>query len=281
MRNAICTGEEKAVTETQVPQADQRHEPNGAERSYSVRAAERVCDILDLLREHPSGMSLMDITSNIGLPKSSVFRYLWTLETRQYVERVGESAAYVLGSAFLPMHIRRSEILSRIARPRLETLRNTFEETANLGIFDGTRVVYLEIVESTKSMRLSARVGNRDPIHSTALGKAIASVLPPDRVREILAREGMPPFTEWTITDPNAYLEELEQVRHRGYALDDRENEIGGRCIAVVMPGAHPLLAISLSAPATRVPMTQVADIGRALMDVAESLGSELAHLYS
>lgn len=184
LRNAICTGEEKAVTETQMPQADQKHELNGAERLYSVRAAERVCDILDLLREHPSGMSLMDITSNIGLPKSSVFRYLWTLETRQYVERVSESAAYVLGSAFLPMHIRRSEILSHIARPRLETLRNTFEETANLGIFDGTRVVYLEIVESTKSMRLSARVGNRDPIHSTALARQS----PPSCRRTGLAR---------------------------------------------------------------------------------------------
>ncbi|HEV2065587.1 MAG TPA: IclR family transcriptional regulator [Thermomicrobiales bacterium] len=277
MIDAVVTAADQDLGQ-EVPEA---REPNGTDRSYSVRAAERVCDILDLLREHPAGMSLMDLTSVVGLPKSSVFRYLWTLETRQYVERVGESATYVLGSAFLPMHIRRSELLSHIARPRLEELRNTFEETANLGIFDGTRVVYLEIVESTKSMRLSARVGDRDPIHSTALGKAIASVLPPGQAREILEREGMPPFTERTITDPGAYLEDLEQVRRRGYALDDRENELGGRCIAVVMPGTHPPLAISLSAPASRVTMAQVADIGRALKEVAQSLGDELAHLHS
>lgn len=249
------------------------------ERSYSVRAAERVCDILDLLRAHPGGISLGEIAGALELPKSSVFRYLWTLESRHYVERVADDGQYQLGPAFLPLHARRSEILSRLARPRLERLRDTFEETVNLGVFDGTRVVYLEIVESAKSMRMSSRPGDRDPIHSTALGKAIAATLPEEQVREILEREGMPAFTDGTITDVETYLAELQRVREQGYAIDDRENEIGGRCVAVALPNTQPQLAMSLSAPASRLPAAHVPHVGQALVAVAEELAAELDHM--
>lgn len=248
------------------------HRQGSAATAYSIRAVQRVCDILDLLQERPEGTSLGEVAQVTGLPKSSAFRYLATLESRRYVERDGDSGDYHLGLAFLPLQSRRLEVLARRARPHLEALRERFGETINLGLLDGARVIYLDIVESPKSMRLAARPGDRDHVHATALGKAIASQLAGERVREILDSEGMPALTARTVTDPQRLFAELEEVRARGYALDNGENEPDGRCVAVPMVGSRLPTAVSLSAPAARFPLAQVDEVAAALREVAERL---------
>jgi IclR family acetate operon transcriptional repressor len=252
-------------------------EENARDRAgYAIRAVQRVCDILDLLQDAADGVSLVEVAQAAELPKSSAFRYLATLESRRYVERDNATGDYRLGLAFLPLHSRQLDALTQRARPALEALRDEFEETCNLGMLDGGRVVYLDIVESMRSMRLAARRGDRDPIHSTALGKAIAADLPPDRVRAILSTEGMPKMTAHTLTTQRAYFAALEEVRRQGYALDDGENESDGRCVAVALHGLRIPAAISLSAPATRLPLERVPDAVGALTRATEQLALEL-----
>jgi IclR family acetate operon transcriptional repressor len=243
---------------------------------YSVRSVLRVLDILDLLQRSPDGASLIEITELVELPKSSVFRYLATLESRGYVEQDPATGDYRFGLAFLPSHTRHLQVLGARAKPHLQELRDRFEETINLGLLDGYRIAYLEIVESPKAMRLAARKGDRDPIHSTALGKAVAARLSDADVEEILETEGMPQLTSNTITDPQVFMEELERVRRRGYALDDCENEEDGRCVAVAIPGSRVTAAISLSAPAVRFPLGDVESVADALRDTAQLLAPEL-----
>lgn len=239
---------------------------------YSIRAAQRVCDILDLLQERPDGVSLAHVAEVTGLPKSSAFRYLATLESRRYVERDPASGDFRLGLAFLRLQARRLDLLIQRARPRLEALRDRFEETVNLGLLDGTRVIYLDIVESPKSMRLAARPGDRDHVHSTALGKAIAAGLPEDPVKAILTSSGMPALTPNTVTDAARFFDELALVRQRGYALDNGENEPDGRCVAVPIMGSRFPAALSFSAPVSRFPLGQVEQVAAALREVADTL---------
>src|SRR6266511_2671442 len=205
--------------------------------NYSIRAVHRVCEILDLLQQASSGAALLDVARATRLPKSSAFRYLATLERRRYVERDPVTGSYRAGSAFLPLRAHEPELLARRARPHMERLRDRLGETINLGMLEGNRVIYLEIVESHRAMRLAARRGDRDPVHATALGKAIAANLPDRRVRAILEAEGMPQLTQRTLTDQDAYLVEMAGTRERGYALDDGEHEIDGRCVAVPVIG--------------------------------------------
>jgi IclR family acetate operon transcriptional repressor len=242
------------------------------ERDYTVRAVDRVCAILDLLQGSIEGTSLIDVAQATELPKSSAFRYLWTLEARRYVERDLDTGLYRLGLGFVGMQSRQVEMLRQRARPLLEEVRDTFGETVNLGILDGDGVIYLDIVESRRGVRLAARRGDRDPIHSTALGKAIAANLPMPRVREILDHSGMPTRTDATITSPDDYFSELEKVRRTGYAVDNEENEVDGRCVAVPILGIPLPAAISLSAPAARFPMPQVRQVASALHEVAQRL---------
>jgi IclR family acetate operon transcriptional repressor len=211
-----------------------------------------------------------------NLPKSSIFRYLATLEARGYVERDGERGRFRVGRRLVTLHSRRLELLARAARPRLDALRDRFQETVNLGVLDGGRVSYLQIVESPQAMRFAAREGDRDPIHSTSLGKAIASQLSREHVLRILESEGMPTLTIRTVTDPEAFLAELEEVRTRGYAIDNGENEEGGRCVAVPLALAGIRAAISISAPAFRFSLEHVELVAAALIRSAQSIAHEL-----
>jgi IclR family acetate operon transcriptional repressor len=237
---------------------------------YEVRAAARVLDILDLLQRRADGMTLADVVDATGLPKNSAFRYLSTMETRGYVRR--HSTGYQLGSAF-PSH-RSLEVVAERARSVLERVRDRFDETVNLGVLDGTRVSYVVIVESRRGTRFAARCGDREPIHSTALGKAIASMLDSEHVRSILAAEGLPQRTGRTITDPDQYARVVEAVARDGYAIDDRENEEDGRCVAVPLTGLPVPAAVSLSAPANRLTMEAAVAAANALRRAAV----EIAH---
>lgn len=246
------------------------------ETRYAVRAVHRVLDILDVLQHLPDGVALPELARVAGLPKSSMFRYLSTLEARGYVERDPASGRYRFGHGFMPSLTLRLETLLEQARPLLAGLRDRFGETINLGVLDGRRVAYLDIVESPRAIRFAARAGDRDPVHSTALGKAIASQLPDRQVRRILAAEGMAQITSRTITDPDAFLAEMAVVRLRGYALDNGENEEHGRCVAVPIPDGRMPAAISMSAPAARFSFERVDEVAAALRDVAEDLAQEL-----
>jgi IclR family transcriptional regulator, acetate operon repressor len=246
------------------------------ERPYSIRAVDRVCDILDLLQRARGTTSLAQVAEYTGLPKSSAFRYLLSLEARRYVQREPGSGEYQAGTALLPLRTHRFEMLRQQALPHLEQLRARFDETLNLAILDRGRIQYLEIVESLRSVRLAVRPGALDPIHSTSLGKAIASTLPAEQVRAILAVEGMPQVTPHTISDPEAFLRELARVREQGYAVDDGENEPDGRCVAVPVPVPGLLAGLSLSAPTARLPLERIREIADALHGAAERLAVEL-----
>jgi IclR family transcriptional regulator, acetate operon repressor len=243
---------------------------------YVVRAVQRALDVLDALAEAPDGRTLAELAEEADLPKSSIFRYLATLEARGYVERDGERGRFRVGRRLGPLQSRRLELVARAARPHLDALRDRFSETVNLGALDGSRVAYLQIVESPQAMRFAARQGDSDPIHSTSLGKAIASQLSREHVLRILESEGMPKLTLRTITDPEALLAELEEVRRRGFASDNGENEEGGRCVAVPLPLAGVRAAISVSAPAFRFSLEHVEPVAAALIRTAQSVAHEL-----
>lgn len=243
---------------------------------YAVRAVVRVLDILDLLRERQCGATLAELASISEMPKSSVFRYLATLESRGYVEREGSSGTFRLGAAFLANEAQHLGVLGRAARPHLQRLRDQFEETVNLGVLDGTRIVYLEIVESRRSMRFVAQKGDSEHVHSTALGKAISTLLDPQEIHMILEAEGMPALTDRTITEAQAFLVEVDRIRAAGYAIDDGENEPAGRCVAVPLIGVMPRSAISLSAPAARFSADDAREAAILLTSAADSIAQEM-----
>ncbi|CAB5020939.1 MAG: helix-turn-helix domain-containing protein [Actinobacteria bacterium] len=220
---------------------------------YPIRAVERVCDILDLLQIEPEGVSLVAVTAATELPKSSAYRYLLALEARQYAERDADTGLFRLGPAYRPQRARQLGRLLECAHPALEQLRNKVNETVNIGVLDGGEVVHVAVIESQQMMRLAARVGERGPVHATALGKVIAAGMPEENVRTILSGHGMRTFTPATIVTAEAFVRELARVAKLGYAIDDLEAQDDGRCVAVPLPGLPFLAGLSVSAPSSRL----------------------------
>jgi DNA-binding IclR family transcriptional regulator len=249
--------------------------PSADPAGYHIRAVQRVCDILDHLRDSTEGATLPDLAEVVRLPKSSVFRYLVTLEARRYVERDG-GGVYRLGIAFVPPQQHQIGILADLVRPYLEQLQETLGETASLGVLDGGRVVLADVVESRRAVRLVAAAGEHAALHATALGKAISANLPEGRVRKLLAAEGMSPLTGNTITDTDSYLEEIAQVRRRGFALDDGESESDGRSIAVPVDGTSVKAAMAVSAPAGRLSLERAAELADSLTRLSRRFSAEL-----
>jgi IclR family acetate operon transcriptional repressor len=240
---------------------------------YVVRSVARALDLLDVLQELPDGATLARLSEAVDLPKSSTFRYLNTLASRGYVAQDAAAGTYRLGLGFVPSHARQLQVLRDRARTPLERLRDRFGETANLAVLDGNRIAYVEILESARAMRMAARVGDRVPIHSSALGKAICATMADEDVVDILRAEGMPRLTANTLTRIPDFVATLESVRREGYAVDDREHEEDGRCVAVAIPGSRLPAAISVSAPAVRFAMGEVGQTAAALIAAASEIG--------
>jgi IclR family acetate operon transcriptional repressor len=245
---------------------------------YGIRAVERTCDLLDTLAAAGGPVSLTSLAKACGLPKTSAFRYLSTLVARNYVERVGDSNDFRLGVGVYSLQADHLERLGQIARPHLERLRDELGETANMGILVGREVAYVEIVESTHAVRLAARPRDRDALHCTALGKVLLARIPVEKAANLVG-ERFDARTEHTLLTWPALRDELDLVRTQGYAVDDEENEIGGRCIAVPIPVEAPSVAISVSSVTPRLPMEKVASVAARLHEVADLIAQEASGL--
>lgn len=248
---------------------------SAVDAEYSIRAAQRVCDLLDLLQGDDGGTSLARASSVSGLPKSSVFRYLSTLEARHYVQR-DDNGDYRIGLALLPMRARQVDRMSRRIRPILVRVQEEFDETVSLGMLDGDTVVYLDVLESHQAMRLAAPIGAHEPLHAGAMGKVLASRLPHSQLKSIVQSQGMPRLTPRTIVTLRDYVEHLEIVREVGFALDESESQLGGRAVAVAIEDIQLPLAISVGGPDARVRIDIVPDIVECLQDAADQITDEL-----
>jgi len=232
--------------------------------------------LLEAVARNEAGMGLSQIAAETGLPLPTIHRLVRTLVDLGYL-RQEPSRAYALGPRLLLLTESSQTMLNGIARPHLSRLVDRVGETANLAMLDGDRAAYLAQVPSRHPMRMFTEVGRRVMLHCTGVGKVLASTLPPDEVRAILDRSGMPAQTEHTLTDPEAVLRQLDWVRRHGYALDDGEQEIGVRCVAVTVPDVPVRLALSVSGPTARISDDVVQVAVPLLHRAAGALAADLA----
>jgi IclR family acetate operon transcriptional repressor len=163
------------------------------------------------------------------------------------------------------------------ARPYLAELVQATGETANMAMMDGDEIVYVAQVPSTHPMRMFTEVGRRVMAHRTGVGKVLLAQLPNNDIERLLTRTGMPASTPRTITSTSELLTQMEEIRRQGYAIDDGEQEIGVRCVAVPVPGAPTLIALSVSGPEARITDGQPERIARILKQVAVTMARSLA----
>ncbi|MEU2872912.1 IclR family transcriptional regulator [Streptomyces olivoreticuli] len=250
--------------------------PRTASTSGGVQSLERAFDLLERMADAGGEVGLSELSTTSGLPLPTIHRLMRTLVACGYV-RQQPNRRYSLGPRLIRLGESASRLLGTWARPHLARLVEETGETANMALLDGDEVVYVAQVPSRHSVRMFTEVGRRVLPHTTGVGKALLAQSPDDEVRALLARTGMPAATEKTITTPDVFLEALARVRESGYAVDDNEQEIGVRCLAVPVPDSPTSAAISISGPAGRVTDAATEKIVPLLQEVAAELSLALA----
>ena len=194
----------------------------------------RVITILEYLAEARKPEGVTEISRNLAMHKSTVYRFLSSLAEQGYVQKDHETGRYSLGAraAWLGARFLESREIRGIARPILEELAQETLETIHLGIENRNEVVYIDKIESRRAVQMRSRVGFRQPLHSTGLGKALLASFPESRWRQYVTDIGLRRHTPSTIVEPEAFCAHLRQIRKQGYSIDNVENEDGIRCLA-------------------------------------------------
>lgn len=240
-----------------------------------VQSLDRALELLERLADAGGSMRLAELEVATGLPLPTIHRLIRSLVHNGYV-RQEPSRRYALGPRLIRLGETAGRALGSWALPHLTALVAQIGETANMAVLEGDAVVYVAQVPSAHSMRMFTEVGRRVPAHCTGVGKALLSQLRDEEVLALLRRTGMPAQTARTHTDPGTLLGELAEVRGQGWAVDDAEQEIGVRCVAVPVTGSPALTALSVSGPSGRISAERVADIGPVLRAAALRLGEDL-----
>ena len=232
--------------------------------------------LTELSAAGPQGRSLGALAQSLGVSKSTLHRTLAALRHRHFVSQDAGTGDYRLGHAALALSANffDHEHLPALLHPLLEAVRDEFDELCQLGVLDGTDIVYVDKAEPPRAIRVWSEVGRRLPAITTALGRAILAAQEVDR--RTLNRFAPP--AQFTEEEVARSWEGIVSARLEGYACEDGDSEPGIGCVAVaVLRARRPTAAISVTMPAERL-APRLPGLGRRLRDVvATSLPESLA----
>lgn len=243
-----------------------------SDNPYVVQPVMKALKVLELVARHGHEIALTTVGKELRIPKTTTFRYLQTLTEAGFLNHNRETDKYTLGP--LLRSIARADAsvskIRQLARPAMIELMTEFNETVNLAVKGNGTIVYIDLVEANRSLRMQARIGDSHPMHSTALGKAILAFLPEAEKQRQLDL----PLTERTgrtLLEREEIERQLRQATKLGYATEVGENEDGAMCVGVPIFDAnrYPIAALSISAPLMRMPRALAAKAGTRLCEVA------------
>ncbi len=225
--------------------------------NYLIQSVSHALDILESFTKTADELGVTELSKRLGLHKNNVFRLLATLEHRGYIEQNSSTENYRLGPKTLQLgatFIEQREC-RRQARPVLESLMAASGETAVVAVLRANKVIYMDSVETDKTVRAVSRIGAMLPAHCTAVGKAQLAFLQPAEIERLYPENNLPGLTGKSIKTRDALLAELKAVPEKGYALENEECDLEVRSIAAPVRdfSKNVIAAVGIVAPASRL----------------------------
>lgn len=239
--------------------------------------------LLDLVAMAHAPMRFTDILALCGQPRGTLHRQLTHLLSEELLE-LDADGRYQPGIRLLTLATRswaRND-LRTVAAPHLRRLQAQTGETVHLGVLRGAQVIYLDKVEGRQSVRMYSHIGNASPAYCTGVGKAALSVLDDERLNERLAAMTFEPFTPRTHRNAHSLLNDISEIRARGYAFDHEEHETGICCVAapIFSPERDIFAGVSVTGPAYRVSVEKLSewssDVTACAFEIMTDLGNRL-----
>jgi DNA-binding IclR family transcriptional regulator len=249
---------------------------------YPVKSLIKALNILEAIADNgPQGIT--ELGKHLGLRLSTVHRLLGTLKGKGYVLTDPLTSRYMLGGtvARIGDALSRQSPLLVHGQVAVEQLSLACNESVNLGLLEGTDIVYAARHESRYSLRIITVLGMRWPAHSTALGKVCLAGMTDDEVIRLYSRaKKLQRLTPKTVTDIPELLNQLAAIRAKGMAYDDEENSLGTRCIAVPVHGhsGAVVAALSISGPKARLTPKHLKELTVQLIKSGADLSAKLGY---
>jgi len=246
-----------------------------------VRTVLNAIRIIDRL-SYAGNLGVTDICQQLAMPKSSVHNILETLVHERIIEKNRESNKYNLGVRLVELGNRAQISLDicRIAHPFLVGLNTQTGETVHLTVLDNDEVLYVDCVESKMRIRTYSVIGERAPLHCTAVGKAILAFRPDQERKRIIREKGLERATPSTITDELLLQEDLRKTAQRGYSVDNMEHEDSLRCVGAPIRNwkGEVNASVSVSGPSQRLTLKRLFTIAPALMDATTEISRRMGY---
>jgi IclR family acetate operon transcriptional repressor len=249
--------------------------PGGQREDGAVQSVKRAFEVLDVLSSTEQGMGVSGLVDQTGLPYATIHRLLRTLTESGYAWQDPGSRRYMLGSRLVKLGNAANRLFDVWGRPFLAELVEVSGETANLAVLEEPHAVYVAQVASGHRVRMFTEVGNRVLPHTSAVGKVLLAFHPRPVAERIIERTGLPQHTPNSITEYTRFMAELERVAAEGVALDDEEEELGVRCVAVPVFGIGGAVAgMSVSGPTGRLEPDTCDQLVPRMRAVADSIAA-------
>jgi IclR family acetate operon transcriptional repressor len=243
-------------------------------RSTSVHSVDRAISVLQVLARR-GAFGVTQISKELGVHKSTVFRLLATLEARGLVEQSASRGEYQLGYGVVQLAAgaTRKYDLSVISRPICMELAEAVGETISIAISDGEQIVTIDQVIGSAEVTTVNWVGNRSPLHSTASGKVFLATMSAGERKQILKGQ-LVPDTEHTVVDKKQLDEQLAEIRKLGYAYSVDEHEIGlaGVAAPIRSLGGGVVAAVAASGPSFRITPDNVPELADHVLAAAAAI---------
>ena len=257
-------------------------QPAGEQRTRA-KSADRALRVLEYLATAPDGTNFTDISRALNLPKSSAHELLAVMTDRSFIEFNPETKAYRLGIRTWELgqaFVAHRDLMTE-ARPVIQAISATLDETVQIAVLDGFEEVYLDRIDSSQQLRVQAIIGARAPAHPTALGMVLLADRREGDLLRGLRTHKLRAATAHSITTADELIAELRWVRAQGFALDNEEHAVDLRCVAMPVRdhSGSVVAAVSVAVPITRGSADQMTDallaLARGARDISRKLGCD------
>lgn len=227
--------------------------PRDERPGRTIQSVKIAFNVIDVLQKRDR-IGVTELADELDHSKSTIHSHLRTLEERKMIVRDGDGYRLSLRVLDMAEDVRDTVGNYDVIKNEVEELANETGEIAQFGLEEHGEVAYLYKATGDMAVETASRVGMRQPMYSTSLGKTMLAYLPSDRTEEIIQSMEFEPKTPMTKKNPEELYENLEVIRERGYAIDDEENIEGLRCVAAPVTNGETVLgAISITGPSKRV----------------------------
>lgn len=241
------------------------------------QTAARAFDILRCFRRDTPELGITELSNQLGLPKTIVFRLVQTLRHYDFLEQNPETARYRIGIGAFEIGIMfKSSTLEAEAAPFMRQLVDETGHTAQLAVLHRNEMVIVARMEGRGPVKYGVSVGERRPIHSSAVGKAVLSLLTDEQLDALLQQAPLKKRTPHTLVERKALVADLDLARTRGYAINWEENTLGVASIAAPVSSRHSdtLASLALAFPAHPATKKELPKIGKLINSAAQALAA-------